>query len=433
MDKLIILYYYSLHKLYQKINNSRFHSIIKSKKKYLFFKWIKNNSAYFSQFNNIEDFPIINKKMMMDNFNSMNTRKLDLNKCLVLAISSENSRDFTPMINNISIGLSSGTSGNRGLFCASQMERNIWAGKIMAKILPRSIFQVHKIALFLRANNNLYTNVGSKNIQFSFYDLLNKIDNHIKQLNHNPPNILLAPPSMLRILSLAKIEGRLHIQPEKIYSIAEVLDPIDENHIKNAWNQKVHQIYQCTEGFLASTCEEGNIHINEDSIIIEKEYISKHKFIPIITDLDRKVQPIIRYRLNDILEEDAESCPCGSSFTRIKNILGREDDLFYFKNKKDGQYIPVFPDFIRRTIIKSSDQLEEYHIQQISYTKLKISTRSNQNIEKIIATAFESFFHQQNLEMPELVFHDYQIIYGNNKMKRIERSFMHKSEGASVG
>ena len=41
--------------------------------------------------------------------------------------------------------------------------------------------------------------------------------------------------------------------------------------------KKIHQVYQCNEGFLAHTCEKGNLHFNEDFLIIEKEYLDTEK------------------------------------------------------------------------------------------------------------------------------------------------------------
>lgn len=48
-----------------------------------------------------------------------------------------------------------------------------------------------------------------------------------------------------------------------------------------------------------------------------------------VTDLERKAQPIIRYRLNDILVERKEPCGCGSPFLALEKIEGREDDVFF--------------------------------------------------------------------------------------------------------
>ena len=51
----------------------------------------------------------------------------------------EKTRDFTPKINNITIGLSSGTSGNRGIFLVSEQEKTLWALYTLNKILQQYI------------------------------------------------------------------------------------------------------------------------------------------------------------------------------------------------------------------------------------------------------------------------------------------------------
>ena len=110
---------------------------------------------------------------------------------------------------------------------------------------------------------------------------------------------------MLRKIAYWQQEGLITICPKKIISVAEVLEDIDRDFISATFKQTVHQVYQCTEGFLATTCKQGTLHMNEDLVHIEKEYLDQEKgiFVPIITDFMRKTQPIIRYRLNDILIE----------------------------------------------------------------------------------------------------------------------------------
>ena len=58
------------------------------------------------------------------------------------------------------------------MFLASDDESAKWAGIILAKLLPYTLLKKQKIALFLRANNNLYEGLTSKKIQFQFFDLL---------------------------------------------------------------------------------------------------------------------------------------------------------------------------------------------------------------------------------------------------------------------
>ena len=48
----------------------------------------------------------------------------------------------------------------------------------------------------------------------------------------------------------------------------------------------------------------------------------------IITALDRIGQPCIRFDSKDVIEWDAEPCPCGRTFRKIKGgVIGRADDI----------------------------------------------------------------------------------------------------------
>lgn len=392
--------------------------------------FLTQNSLFYKKYNGLalSEYPLMSKSLMMSEFDKINTKGLTKDKCLDIALKSEESRDFSPMVGEVSVGLSSGTSGNRGLFLADETERARWAGIILAKALPQHILHPQRIALFLRANNNLYTTLSSNKIQFQFFDLLEKLDAHIDRLNIYQPTILVAPPSMLRMLAKST---RLKIYPKRIFSAAEVLDPIDENFLTKRFQQPIHQLYQCTEGFLGASCSHGTIHLNEDYIIIEKEWIDKknRKFIPIITDLERKTQPIIRYRLNDVLTEKKNPCSCGNPAIAIEQIEGRADDIFYFTSL-ENKLEPIFPDFLRRRILQADDSIEEYVIKQHSPLKLEVSLFGG-NEEKVRAQMTQ-FFKQQKLQLPDLFFSVYQKPEGLKKMKRVERLFTPESEDLIV-
>ena len=99
--------------------------------------------------------PIIDKEVMMEHFDTLNTVHISKKEAFHVAFEAED-RNFTPTIRNITVGLSSGTSGNRGVFLVSEEEQTLWAGSIIGKVLPSSILHKHTIAFFLRANSNLY-------------------------------------------------------------------------------------------------------------------------------------------------------------------------------------------------------------------------------------------------------------------------------------
>lgn len=320
------------------------------------------NSDFYPKSLQLEDYPVINKSIFMRNFDKINTVNITEQEAYQIAIEGEKTRNFSKKLNKITVGLSSGTSGNRGIFLVSEEESALWAGYILKRMLPKPYCQKHKIAFFLRANSNLYESINSSLISFVFYDLLIPIEKHIDSLNTFQPTIIVAPAQVLKLLALNQ---ELKIKPKKIISVAEVLEDDDKVIIEQRFSNKVDQIYQCTEGCLAHTCEAGNLHLNEDIVYIEKAWIDKEsgRFSPIITDFNRTSQPIIRYKLDDILILDETPCPCGSVFTRIKKIEGRCDDILKMKTIAGEDYL-LFPDFVRNTIISSSAKVEEYLIRK---------------------------------------------------------------------
>ncbi|TWI58065.1 putative adenylate-forming enzyme [Halalkalibacter nanhaiisediminis] len=375
--------------------------------------------------------PLMDKSIMMKSFDELNTVGIKKKEAFEVALASEESRDFSPKLEDVTVGLSSGTSGNRGLFLVSQEEQVRWAGNILGKVIPTSLFFGKKqtIAFFLRANSNLYNSVNNPKIAFHFFDLLDEIENHIDRLNRYQPTIVVAPSSKLRILAQAKKEGKLSIQPLKIVSVAEALNAEDKLEIEEVFQQKVHQIYQCTEGFLAYTCPHGTLHVNEDLVIIEKEYLDKQagKFVPVITDFTRTSQPIIRYRLNDVLTE-GETCTCGSHFMTLKQIDGRCDDLFYGKRIKDEGVRILFSDFIRRAIISSSDVSLEYKVKQLTFDHINVELslpdiNERKQVQMTIKGNFEQFFKEMECVLPTISFSTYQAPPRGIKIRRVERCF----------
>lgn len=389
---------------------------------------------------NLQDwqrFPSIDKSIMMANFDRLNTAGISLVDAMSIARQAEESRDFRSTLGGYTVGMSSGTSGNRGLFLISQREQQAWAGTILAKALPKSIFSRQRIAFFLRANSNLYQTVQQQRIQFEYFDLFQPIDQHLSRLNEYQPTILVAPASMLRFLAEARSRGELSILPSRIISVAEVLDPLDEQVISQAFNQQVHQLYQCTEGFLAATCHHGTLHLNEDILVIQKDYIDQEsgRFMPIITDFNRPTQPIIRYRLDDILTERKTPCPCGSVHTAIAQIEGRCDDIFYLRDRvatstehgTQSQTIPIFPDLIRRTIILTSDAIQEYAVVQKS-DAIHVYLKVPEDQWKSITTKLEKTLNEKltglGCQVPPLHFSPYQpLIHYDKKLRRVRREF----------
>ena len=382
-------------------------------------KFLKENSPYLKTHQITDDFTM-NKAFMMENFDELNTLGVKKDEAMEIALNSEKTRNFSQKYKDISVGLSSGTSGHRGMFITTPEEQGTWAGTILAKMLPKNDIFGHKIAFFLRADNDLYKTINSFLISLEYFDTFKDIDEHVERLNKYLPTMIVAPPSLLLVLAKKIEEEKLNISPKRLISVAEILEKADEEYIKKQFNLKIiHQIYQATEGFLACTCEYGHLHLNEDLIKFEKQYIDEKRFYPIITDFRRTSQPFVKYYLNDILVENTEPCQCGSVLQRIEKIEGRSDDIFKFTNKF-GKEIVVFPDFIRRTIL-FVENIREYQVFQINDKLLEVAILNISDEQKeLVKNEFNKLFTSLNIENIEIKFINYEIDK-TKKLKRIVR------------
>ena len=327
--------------------------------------------------------PTVDKQLMMQNFDGFNSRGVKLADAMHVALRAEQERDFRPMVGNLTVGLSSGTSGHRGLFLVSLEERAGWAGVMLARALhdlrPRRL----RVAFFLRSNSNLYEQIGGLLLQFRYFDLMWSLNATIAQLNALQPDIIVGPPSLLGMLAAAQQRDELRVHPERLIAVAEVLEPQDRGMLEEVFGVSVQQIYQCTEGLLAVSCAYGSLHVQEDLVALQCEPLTdddKRRVTPIVTDLWRMAQPIIRYRLNDVLRLAGHPCPCGSAFRVIEAIEGRCDDLCYF-SQFSGERRAFFPDTIRRMILLASPSIADYQVVQERddqlHIYLTVSARAN--------------------------------------------------------
>jgi putative adenylate-forming enzyme len=314
-----------------------------------------------------ERWPLIAKPDWMAHFDVINTAGIELREATQIAEDAEASRDFRATLRGYAVGFSTGTSGSRGVFIASASERSRWAGVMLAKLLPLLEWKPLRVALLLRANNALYETVGAGPVRFRFFDLIRPFDEVLRAVEEFAPTILVAPAHVLSTTARTVRENRLAIRPQRVISVAEVLDVIDRQAIERGFGVQVEQIYQATEGFLGSTCVCGTIHLHEEYVLFEREWldVGRTRFVPLITDLYRTSQPVIRYRLNDVLVPRSAPCECGSPLLALDRIEGREDDVLWLPAVHGASAVPVFGDVIARVLVRSLPDIENYSLDEL--------------------------------------------------------------------
>jgi phenylacetate-coenzyme A ligase PaaK-like adenylate-forming protein len=423
----------------------------------------------------LADLPIVDKQTLLTHFDALNTRDIRYGDAMAVALAAERSRDFRPELGDVTVGLSSGTSGQRVPFLVSARERMLWASSILARMLDTaSLARIASpwqppldIAFFLRANSNLYTTLDSRRVTFAFYDLLQPIDTHIDALmsrtsrrerekhgrrgskvssstapspSTTGPDVLVAPATVLRRLADLQLEGRLRLTPRQVISVAETLEQEDAAAIARAFGCRVQQIYQATEGFLGYTCPEGTLHLNEECVHIEPEWLddARTRFHPIVTDFTRETQMIARYRLDDVLRVRETSCPCGRASLALAGIDGRRDAVLMLPSH--GAARAIFPDVLRRAMmLASGDRIRDYRIVQTDdglVVRLDMSggrgdPHAVAQAEAAVRAELDSLFAHQGVAVPPIAFAPWQPEAAGDKCCRIRAASTGSSRSVS--
>ena len=400
------------------------------------------NSEFFKNFyskahtTNFHSLPTINKKLMMDNIGDYNTVGLSKNEILDFCLDVEKTRDFTQRLHGMNIGMSSGTSGNKGVEIVTRAEESYLKAALFARFnFPK--YEKINLAFILRVSTPAF-NLNMLGNKLTYVSQLQSIEKINQQLTAINPNIISAPASMLKIIAKEIENKRLTIYPKKVVSYAEVLHPDVEQYIEKIFGCRVDQIYKCTEGPIAVSCSHGSLHINEDLVLVET-LNSDGTQTPIgspcqkllVTDLHKKSQPIIRYELNDIITISPHKCSCGSAFRVIQRIQGRADDVFWSKRLDSNEWQYIFPDYISRAVITTSDDVDEFQVIQNSPDDVLLRIQLNPEIPtytfdtRVIINNLSNVFTDYGCNAPKIsiVFEKIKFNKNSNKLIRIQRNF----------
>ena len=137
------------------------------------------------------------------------------------------------------------------------------------------------------------------------------------------------------------------LKPEKILMVKGTSEKIFEKYqeeVEKAFGLKMISEYGATEsGIIAFECPSGNMHINMEGVIVEE--IDNEI---LVTNLQMKSFPIIRYKLGDYIKLSSKNkqCDCGKKHLILEDITGRVGSNIYGVKQ-------IYPSFIFYYIFKN--------------------------------------------------------------------------------
>ncbi|MEI2384288.1 phenylacetate--CoA ligase [Breoghania sp. JC706] len=164
------------------------------------------------------------------------------------------------------------------------------------------------------------------------------------------------------------IDPKTDLAVKRIFVAGEPGGSIPETRarIEELWGADVYDYYGLSDifGSCAGMCEEKNgLHWAEDHIHVE--VIDPETGEPVqpgergemvLTTLQKKACPLIRFRTGDIVSFTEEPCTCGRTSQRLMGVHGRLDDMLLIRG------VNIFPSDVEAIIRKDRDFTGEYRL-----------------------------------------------------------------------
>ena len=280
----------------------------------------------------IGDLPFLSKKILMENFDRATTdarlRRSELEQWL------DGVRDPKELFHSDFIVMhGSGSSGTTGICVYSRTDWQVMNG-IMATRLPQP--ENHpagktRVAFYRVAHGHFAGVATALHLSKAVYDtlivsLLDPADRVIEQLQSFQPHRLTGYSSSVALLAEHAIEGKLHIQPQRIFVSGDLLTKGMEQKIQKAWGAPISNLYGATESlFLAvKNADDEEMTVMDDLNILEILDEENRPVEPgnegrvVITNLYNYTLPILRYELGDYVTKGNR--PRASGFSSIQGI-----------------------------------------------------------------------------------------------------------------
>lgn len=172
--------------------------------------------------------------------------------------------------------------------------------------------------------------VGAKQL---FLDIKTPLSQWISSIRAFGPNLVIGYPSAIKILGELVEKGEVQAQVCRVISCGEPLSPGLRSYLEKVFQAVVVNFYGASESLALGVETDGSegMYLFDDMNYIEvldgKMYL---------TCLYNLVQPLIRYRISDQLTLKASEAGARYPFTRTEILLGRNEDLLWFKDP-DGK------------------------------------------------------------------------------------------------
>lgn len=298
----------------------------------------------------VTDLPPISKQMMMDHYDDLVCDRF-LKRKNIEEFLSGSAKPKEKYRNIYTVIHTSGSCGTLSLFVYGPEDWAVIKALVVARVIKPNPYFYRKIKVsFIGATDGHYAGVSlasevpplfGRFLPFSINSPLETIDD---KCNAFCPDVLSGYSSGIHLLSQEQLKGNIAIRPERIICTSDPLTAEMRNTIKQAFGTEPVNFYAGSESLtMAVQCERHeNLHLFTDWHIFEavdddlRPVAAGTPGNLLLTNLYNYTQPLIRYQMHDEVVINEQPCGCGSPFSTIRNLAGRQEEFLWF-DTADGK------------------------------------------------------------------------------------------------
>lgn len=190
----------------------------------------------------------------------------------------------------------------------------------------------------IEVKQRIYVKNSIMNVNISLMNSESALFELIKTINEFNPTWFYIQPHILQKIIFSYETNKVQ-KPKNlryIESVGELLTNELKNKAANFFGVDIANMYGSEEmNGIAYECPYHNMHILDDNVFVETYrdgvFTQYGCGTSVITSLNNKAMPLIRYYQGDIIETESliEPCKCGCSSPVISIIKGRETNCFF--------------------------------------------------------------------------------------------------------
>jgi phenylacetate-CoA ligase len=152
-----------------------------------------------------------------------------------------------------------------------------------------------------------------------------------------------------------------------IFSGGEVLDDAIRDRARHLLGVEIRDNYGSTEGFVAWQCPARSYHINSEHVAVEIVDHNGTAVAPgqigriLITTLENRLMPLIRYEIGDYGVASNDTCGCGRTLPVMGKVIGRGINLFRMRDGRLKSPWPLVGPIKARREIRQFQIVQETH------------------------------------------------------------------------